>query len=611
MAKRKRTSDPPEGTPPPAPDFTDDLEVHLAARRQLEDVERALALIEGRDPEELRRLRQQRELAAERFRQVAQAAAEARARAEERLRRRRKKVVVRTSIAVSVVVVVVAVVWAAARRRSRWEAVDGGLDRLTGALPALGFEVQRPALATENRIETTVEGESCFVALGAVESRPAAIRVQHGSEALSGTGSVGWCACQTENITVTAEREGSQTVGVRLLRVDPRAIGGAEALPLLEPRPDVVDATPSVCSIDHLDAWLDARKLAASPGGAQWLAAPARAGLVRAGFRGVASAPPSRPFAIVDALEQSCFLAASSVEGDKLGLRIDKGVRPISGAHGAIGWCDAPGARALVVREGRGEVVVVAAPSARIGGTLGLRELARRAGLGEISLFVPSEARGRVAREALLVAGVPDVAVAVPDGAHVDAPRIVALSLAEGGAFAPDGRANAAYGCSPSLGGGPRDLVCVQAWPQGWRQTGVAGAGGLAEARLPYWLSFFASVDDPSGLAAELSMLALARRLGAERFEPSTLDGVTETDAGVDVVGRFGDEAVVVLGMTAKPPWAFAYADGAPEPPSLDAEPVVIPIKPGERMSLTSTVARTIRKDARRTVVFRRPAPKP
>jgi hypothetical protein len=146
--------------------------------------------------------------------------------------------------------------------------------------------------------------------------------------------------------------------------------------------------------------------------------------------------------------------------------------------------------------------------------------------------------------------------------------------------------------------------VCAELAPQTWRQTGVLGALGIAQAPLPFWLTIFGGVKDPELPKSLVALLILARRLRGDGFEPTTLAGVVEEPNGVSVIGRAGDDAVVAVGLGPIAPYVFPYSDGAEW--QLSGEPRIVELAPGERAVLSSVEAPTAPREQRRTVVFRR-----
>jgi hypothetical protein len=117
-------------------------------------------------------------------------------------------------------------------------------------------------------------------------------------------------------------------------------------------------------------------------------------------------------------------------------------------------------------------------------------------------------------------------------------------------------------------------------------------------------MGVFEAFNDPALVNAQHALLVMARTLARERFEPTTLEGVSEQPKGADVLGRAGEDAVIAVTLAPEAPWAFPLTDG--EAWKIGGAPRIVPIKPGERLALSSTPPPTGTKEARRTVVFRR-----
>lgn len=120
------------------------------------------------------------------------------------------------------------------------------------------------------------------------------------------------------------------------------------------------------------------------------------------------------------------------------------------------------------------------------------------------------------------------------------------------------------------------------------------------------WLSTLASRAEPDAVARIPEVLALARRLAREGFEPTVLEGVVELTDGVRVVGRAGENAIVAVGLAPKAPWVFPYTDGVPW--DLGDPPRTVDLQPGTAVKLVASPAPSSPLDKRRTVVFRRSA---
>jgi hypothetical protein len=147
--------------------------------------------------------------------------------------------------------------------------------------------------------------------------------------------------------------------------------------------------------------------------------------------------------------------------------------------------------------------------------------------------------------------------------------------------------------------------VCAVAAPVSWwRKTDAPAA--FAQAPLPFWLSLLDSHHEPDAIARIPELLALARRLLHAGFEPTVLEGVTELNEGVRVVGRAGEDQVVAVGLGPKPPWVFPYTDGLAW--DLGDPPRIVALQPGLAVKLASSPPPNAPLEKRRTIVFRHAA---
>ncbi|MGH7295282.1 MAG: hypothetical protein ACRELB_10125, partial [Polyangiaceae bacterium] len=181
--------------------------------KDLDEVERALSVLEGRHPEH------------ERIRRETLAAAETRrGQLEQELagsarRRRRRAVVLGANLIALAVAAVVG--W---RVVERAHVLRRDLAHDEGPFVARGLtELASNELSARRVIEVDAPGAACFVAVataGEVEAHEGAMTVQ-------GKGSAGWCSCDPGHVTVT----GADGGGVALLQIDARGIGGSLARP--------------------------------------------------------------------------------------------------------------------------------------------------------------------------------------------------------------------------------------------------------------------------------------------------------------------------------------------------------------------------------------------
>ena len=510
----------------------------------------------------------------------------------------------RLAIGAAAALVVGVIVVAGWGRHAHAVALERSLEGPTATFAARGFV---PLSTGEERLEESIE-PGCYVVVTPTDG-DGKLEVEHGGETLTGAGSVGWCACTPEKAVARS------TAGVRFLRVDGKAVGNVDGLAAVEPHPATTSKREEDCAAEHLDAWLGEKKLPPAPVDPDAMAGrEAFAPLVVAGFSPIASLPADRAFALVDGGGESCFLAWSTQPGDLLTLRLAGGARPIVGEKGGIAWCSETPRLVTLWRQGRGDVTVARAPAARVGGLLGLKErVLRKAAFAPFTAWVGAEELAWDAVQTLRGSAVGEATIAV-SGTETESkgggdPRVVAISMLQGGSFVADRRGDVPYFCHPKAEAGALETLCAQLAPQTWRQTGALGSVGIAQAPLPFWLTIFAEVKDPELAKSLVALLILARRLHGDGFEPTTLVGVVEEASGVNVTGRGGDDAVVAVGLGPKAPWVFPYSDG--QEWQLAGEPRVVELKPGERVVLSSVQTPTVPKEHRRTVVFRRAAPKP
>jgi hypothetical protein len=195
-----------------------------------------------------------------------------------------------------------------------------------------------------------------------------------------------------------------------------------------------------------------------------------------------------------------------------------------------------------------------------------------------------------VASGALLAAQAPDA-------------RVVALSVKGGRMYVPDGDADAAFHCEPTMRPEASETICIQTKVQSWHLPSPDTVGAIAYGPLPFWMSGHGSVKSAEVLAPQLDLLSLARRLSARGFEPTIIEGITEKANGVEILGRSSEDAVVAVGVWPAPPWVYAYTDGPPW--NLEDEPHVVPLRGGDKVLLEAKTPPGVAPAQRRTVVFR------
>lgn len=575
----------------------------------LAEVERALSVLHGRHPEHERVRREDEERRAKRQEEIDAAS-------REQWRRIRWR---RVLIAAGVLVVGAVAVTGAHVFRSELARRDR-IEQAAHPYRAMGFLV----LETTSRGEPSkLEASAPAGCLLATSSTGANVRLTHAGGAVEGPAPLLTCICEGGHVTVTADMKPGE--GLALLRADASSLGGSRAFAFLPFKPGMTGQTDHACAEASLDGWLDAKRwMQESPQGTarpvapvdvvtseHWLSVdPKRATLKAAGLEVIAIVKRKVPFAVVEVPAQTCVLVAAERDTDKPSLRLRGGTLAVGPARGHAGWCTSTGGLALALREGEGELTVLAVPAARIGGLSGLREAAESAGLPLDASTVSGADRGWNARQLLLSSAIPETLITVANAPNLGADpeaRIVALSMEKPNTLVADTPPDVFSFCEPPLATA-LTTVCVFSGTQKWRVDGVDVEAGIARAKLPFWLFGLQGVSEPAALKLETQLVALARRLRRDGFEPTTIEAVTELDTGVEVLGRANEDAMVVVSVAPSAPWVIPLTDGPPW--TIDGEPRVIPIRPLERLTVSParpTVAVKLPPKAiRRTVVFRR-----
>ena len=575
----------------------------------LDEVERALSVLQGRHPEHARLSRETEEAAARRRLELAAAAR------VDRARRLRAFIV-----GLLVVGALAAVAWVVNGRRARANAIDALLAPVSAPFTAARFvPLDATSLARADVADVNLDAGTCVVAVaGASGAAPgtATLQLRRDGATTDATGSIGWCTCANEHATVTSTSGPAEGRAVRLLTRDARTFGGATAFAFLPEASRPKQIVESPCADEHLDGWLATKKWTSTPLDAAWLTAtPDRATLAHAGFTPVASGASALPFVVIDAAPETCTLVVSDGAADDLSLRIDGGQRVIEHAAGALGFCSAKAPLVTAWHEpGAGALAVVSAPAKRIGGALGLLELATRAHLGgaKLATWKRDEDLAWDATTLLHASGVADPATidyGSPNvtGAPVPDARIIALAVSGGATVSPDTSSDLVFStCAPPIDVDGR-TVCAQASPQRWRDTSQHGKAAGAQSALPFWMKPYAQTRDPQVERAIVALLGLARRLAPEGFDPTVLEAVTELPAGADVLGRAGEDAIVAVGAEPTAPFVYTYSpDGKAW--ELGGDPRVVPLPPGKHVTLKPSASASAPLEQRRTIVFRRTA---
>jgi len=559
----------------------------------LHEVERALSVLQGRHPEHERARREDEEA-----RKTRAAALDAVAHVENSQSR------VRRMRLAAIGVPIVALLGFFALLTNREMGRRARAEQALGPFRPFGFmTVETSSPSATGTLEATGD-PGCFVA---VATGNATVKVTRGAATASGVSPVLFCTCASERIALSAEVGSGGSLA--LLRAEASTIGGSRAFTFVPFKPGSTLRTDDACSDASLDAWIDAKHYPPPPPDGPSLDAwPPRAPLVRAGFKPVALASSKTPLVVVDVPKESCLVTTSSNPTDRLSVRLKGGAVVIPESAGILARCAQAEGTFVIAREGTGELAVMVAPASGLGGMTGLQELARDFSFPLASTALAPTDRAWDAKQVLLASQIPEANITTASAPEVPVetePRVAALSFETPNALTPETGADIYSYCNPPLDAKVRAATCVFSGPQKWRtDAGAEAIGGIARAKLPFWLFAMQSASDPVALQGMTQLFTLARRLTRDGFTPTTLEALTELPTGVEVLGRMGEDAVVAVGVIPTPPYVYTLSDGSPW--TLDAAPRIVPVKPLEKIMLTSTMKTLPPKPARHTVVFRR-----
>lgn len=559
----------------------------------LHEVERALSVLQGRHPEHERARREDEEK-----RKTRAAELDAAASAENSVTRTRNMRLAAVGVPIALLLGFFALL--ANREMGRRERADKALEPFR----PFGFAtIDTSSPSATGTLEATAD-PGCFVA---VASSAVPIKVTRGAASESGTSPVLFCTCASERIALSADV--GPTGSLALLRADAATIGGSRAFTFAPFKPASTLRTDEACRDASLDAWIDGKHYPAPPADGPAFASWApRAALASAGFKPVAFGAADAPIVVVDVPKDSCMITASAVATDRLSVRLKGGAVVVPEAAGILARCASAEGTVVVAREGKGEITVMVAPAAGVGGMTGMQELSREAKIPLAAHVLPPTDRAWDAKQVLLASQIPEANITTASAPEIPVetePRVAALSFETPNAIIPETGADIYSYCNPPLDANVRAATCVFSGPQKWRtDTGAETVAGIARAKLPFWLFAMQSVSDPVALKGMTQLFALARRLTRDRFTPTTLEALTELPTGLEVLGRMGEDAIVAVGVLPTEPYVYTLSeDGAW---TLDGEPRIVPVKPLEKIVLTSTLKKLPPKNARHTVVFRR-----
>ncbi|MDB4942951.1 MAG: hypothetical protein JWP97_2485 [Labilithrix sp.] len=565
---------------------------------ELHEVERALSVLQGRHPEHERARREDEEA---RRRREAEHDSEA-AREARRVRARRATYI---GLAAPIVLLFVFIAVFGSREMARRARIDA----VSESYRQYGFQpIETSLRGSTGALEVSAEA-GCFLAVSTgtkpIEITRAGLRRMAAPPAL-------FCTCTAERIGLSSPVGGQG--GLALLRADTAAIGGSDAFAFLGFPLGSTLPVDEPCRAVAVDAWVEARRQPQHPVTDAWLATPSHAALRDAGFHVVAVGAPGEPLVVADAPKDSCVLVLSPAKEQVLSMRAKGEALPLAGGAPTLARCAQSAATLIVSRvASAGEVTVLAAPAARVGGLLGLRDAARASGIAPVLASMAAADRPWDAQQALVASAIPESIVktfASTDVTPDAEARVVALSLDAAGLLYPDPPESTqrVASCSPALDQAPLETLCVLGGTPKWRTSATAegGAFGLARANLPFWLYSMQGVKEPAALLGLAKLFGLARVLARQGFVPTTLEALVEKPNGVEVLGRTGEDAVVAVGVAPVEPWVYPLSEDAPW--ELEGVPQIAMVKPLAKVTLVTSLKRLPPIPRRRTVVFRRQA---
>lgn len=506
-------------------------------------------------------------------------------------RERKRKLILAGAIAAPALIVLATL----GTLRSRASTAEAHLAPAVAPFVDAGFARESAGFfSSAQALDLDLPEATCALAVASPGAGPLHLERPGGSD--TAKGSLLHCACSPEHVAVRVDPSPSgERASVALLRVDAKSIAGRYAF--MQPRPATVGPGGEACVADALEAYVANVHPKAPPSDA-WGATPAGKALSARGFAAIARVPADG-LAVLEPATAQCFVATGG--GATVMLHV---MGAVVARAPNVAWCATKIGAQLVERDGAGTIDVAAAPLARTGGLLGLRDALAAASIDAL-VWSPSTDHAALAAEALRASVVPDV-VTVADGSILEGDsaiaRVVSLSVGGDAAFAPDPGSKAFFLCAPPLAAGARQNLCVQAGPRGWRPPPPPVDGGAAYGALPMWMSAWAKSNEPALAQLQLAVLGLARRLNALGYEPTVIEGVKEEYDGVSIVARSGDDSAVAVGLWPAPPWVDPYGDPAW---TLDGEPRFIDLTKGERVHLSAHAQTAAPLGARRTVVFR------
>ena len=578
---------------------------------ELVEIERASAQLHGRDParaEETVRARlreiaekEEREKRNEVERREVEAAA------------RRRPFVIAAGVAVALVslgVVGWGVSWGLARM-DRGEAFASALDEAGRPLASLGFASKEDWIDAEGEsIVLSIPAKTCAAVIVVAEGSTSLVDTELARPAGKGSGpSHLWCACAGEEATLTVP-SAEQHAAVRLFTGEFASVGGPFALASEVPEgwKVTMGASDEACAHEAAAIWVKGDERAMPVPFPDHVANNPR--FVAEGMEPAGLFPPERPFVALPSASATCYFAQPFGQGGKVQLRGEDGAPLSEPTDQAFGWCHYGDATKLTLwREAGAEVpyVVTRASATRLGGSLGLGELAARQGHEGATLLVLGGDLVKDAKAALVASSVGAATVVLGTASGLPGGpdhRVVAATVRQEGTVVPSGSVAHACRPKPSPEAALTHLLCVQAEAQPWRGSGEPGSWGAAEAELPVWLWELAKEPSPPLLEAMASILVFARRLHQAGFEPTSVDGVEATVWGAEISRRGKTTEVVAVAITKTEPWFHPLSDG--DAWTFDDMPRIVVMPPEGKLTLRAPKPLTYDPKAVSAVVWRR-----
>lgn len=541
------------------------------ALKELIEVERAIAALEGRNVDNAEFLIDARLKAEDRKHQLERVLAEAR----DEMARRKKALPFKVAAIVAGVAAlggIGVVITRATSAQLQWR------DDATAAVSeaAKPFAPMFTAVRTEVGPDTftfAAGGGTCTVVVASGTKGAAHLRVERGSVTSEADGSIAFCSCKAEDAQITASGPG--LVATVVMKAQADSVGGADALATLSPRPGRVapETVDRACAEAAFDAWLTGQRPAPPKPDPDRLVSEERA-LQMAGLAHVAFAEGDAPFVVVPPKADSCVLAVN--RGGGLALRKKGGDRSLATKKGAVGACGRDLVGLSVWRTSPGDVVLFEGPRARLGGLLGLRETAQRAGF-KAEVWTPSDDLADDAKAALAASGI----ALGPGTDTTERPGAIALSTDARSTLTGSSVGKEAF-CEPLVDVGVLQAMCLEGRAGAFDAS--ASAGGFARAAAPLWLAMPPAADRQA-LSRGLALLAFARRMTAEGFELTSLVGATLTPRGAKITGRSGEKEVVAIVMSPAPPYLHTLSVG---PAWTLEQPTRTLITPGDALELVA-----------------------